>query len=183
MAQNILLLARFFCDRMLLTHLSVGSLLEQELGCTFVTIECGASNCASHEIAYHGIRSLARFDDFRQGYSYQPVRVMRSPVRVELIADASLTYADENDESFDLVIKSDIECRNMDIIPKGYCIGWINGPVTMLVLRDEFGDEIANKALKIERGKLIAKHDLQMFMATTDVDMAKNDCMFYIISL
>ena len=173
----------FFCDRMLLTHLNVGALIEQELGCTFIAIECGASSDASHEIAYHGIRSLALSDDFRQGDCFAPIHVMKSPVRVELVADASLIYADENDESFDLVIKSDIESCNMDIIPEGYCIGWINGPVTMLILRGEFGDEITNQALKIEQGKLITKHDLQMFMATSDVDMAKNDCLFYIVSL
>lgn len=178
-----LALSSFFCDRMVLTKLNVGSLLEQDLGCPFITVECGASDCSAHELAYQGIKALARCEDFKPGHHYQPVQVMRNPLRVELTPGASLIYADKNLPQTDLVIKADIESRNMDIIPKGYCLGWINGDESIMVVRDEFGIEIENECLKVEQGQLVAKHDLQMFMATNIVEMAISDCLFYVINL
>ncbi|MEE4244682.1 MAG: succinylglutamate desuccinylase/aspartoacylase family protein, partial [Kangiellaceae bacterium] len=60
-------LAGVFTNTVIVTHLVVGSLMEQPFGCPVVTIECGgAQQLASHKLAYDGLTKLAELPSVNQ---------------------------------------------------------------------------------------------------------------------
>jgi hypothetical protein len=179
-----LALNSFFCARMILTRLKVGSIMDQDFGCPFLTLECGGANDeTAHQVAYHGIEALAWCDDFSLGHHFWPVQVMEHPMRVEIMAGTTLAFDAKNQPEIDLCLVDDIENRNLDITPADHCLGWVNVDKPVIKVLNEDGYVVPIEPFKIENNKLLTRCDLQLFMASTSVDAVMNDCLFYVVCL
>lgn len=178
-------LASFFCNSMILTGLKIGSLMEQDFSCPCITIECGGSqDSSSHDVAYQGIKEFTNSLDCKAGHHPNEVEVLTHPLRVELKPGVSLSYDFEVNKQVDVCICASIEHHNVGITEKGSFLGWVNhNGLRNLQIRDEQGMELASDLFEIQDGRLLTTIDMRLFMATTRVDIAQKDCLFYVIPI
>lgn len=168
-----------FCQQMILTGLRMGSLMEEEFGCPVVTIECGGCNDpAAHEVAYQGIQNLAS----NVITTELPLTIMRHPMRIEVRSGARLVYDDCPQPQSDLCILTTIEQYNSQITPAGTHIGWASSTRELLI-RDEAGSELPHQLFSVDNHRITTCCALQLFMATTQEEIALNDCLFYAIEI
>ncbi|MDF2179420.1 succinylglutamate desuccinylase/aspartoacylase family protein [Aliiglaciecola sp. CAU 1673] len=179
-----LAMAGYFTDRMILTGLRMGALMEQELADPIITIECGgAMDSGSHETAFRGLCALAQAKDLQLG-TIQKVELLRHPIRVELRQEQSLAYGYDRVSDVDVSICASIEHKNQGITPQGSFLGWINnGGLDNLIVRDEAGNELPQQMFTLDGDKLHTAKPLRFFMATTRADIAVNDCLFYVVEV
>jgi hypothetical protein len=176
-------LASFFCQSMILTGLKIGSLMEQDFACPIITIECGGSqDSRSHDVAYQGIKEFTNAMDCCAGHQPNRIEVLKHPLRVELNKGVSLSYNFERDKSVNVCICASIEHHNVGITGKGTFLAWINeGGLGNLQVKDEHGLELQSDLFELQDGRLLTSKDMRLFMATTRVDIAQTDCLFYVI--
>ena len=180
---DIRALASFFCRRMILTGLNLGSLMEIDVPAPIVTIECGgAADLEAHDVAYHGLREICAAPCFKDGEHHKLVEVLNHPMRVELRDEASLDYGLTHNPDASVTIKSDIEHCNTGITKSGTLLGWVRREtLDNFIIKDEDGVNVTKNILKIQSGILSTAVDVRIFMATTRPDIAKSDCLFYIV--
>src|SRR5690606_2617647 len=108
-------LARLFCERMLITGLRLGALVEySERSVPTVTIECGgAYDPRSDEIAYEGLlRSVNAEDVPTPPAADWELDILHEPVRVEISADASICDREAMAADTDITLPPDVEHHN-----------------------------------------------------------------------
>lgn len=178
------ILASYFCPRIIMTGLLIGSLMEIDAGCPILTIECGgADDFEAHHTAYRGICDITKSCDcLSEGGRFKPVEVLHHPMRVELVHSASLSYTAERDPTVTVNLSDDIEVCNKGIVLAGTPIGWVgSGTLDAFKVLDEAGNNVASSILMLDGEQLKTAQDLQIFMATTRADIAKSDCLFYVV--
>jgi len=110
------------------------------------------------------------------------VSVIYKPLRLRLNAGVTLNYAPSNNHSADVVLKATIEKYNYHIIPKNTEIGWLNQQSDeMFLLINEYDHNIFNDYFRVQNNTLICATDLKFFMATTNKEIALNDCLLYVV--
>jgi len=176
-------LISYFCPLAILTGLKVGSLMEEEFNCPIVTIECGgAQDESAHDLAYEGIKKFTEHHDIFSPQSEIPVEVMHHPMRIEVREPVRIAYHTERIDTVDICLFSHIENYNQGLTPKGTALGWLNShDLGDIIVRDEQGAELPAELFRLKKNQLITRHDMNIFMATTDMDIAKEDCLFYAI--
>lgn len=173
-------LASFFCQTMMYTRLSLGSLMEQNFNCPVVTIECGGSkDQQAHEMAYQGVHEFLMADNLFGGHHYMLVDIVEHPLRLELDPKTKLSFADKNDPDADVTLVSDIEQHNMGVTRADCLIGWSNVGCAPFTVRNEAGDVQSDSIIYCKDGQILTRHKLRIFMATTNHRIALNDCLFY----
>ncbi len=91
-------LTSLFTDRLIMTDLRLGALMEySEQEVPTVTIECGGSqDDQAHQLAYEGLaRYASRPDVLSLEKAEWDVEVLRNPIRVELVPEATIEYLTE----------------------------------------------------------------------------------------
>lgn len=179
-------LASLFTQRMIVTHLRMGALMEiSESLFPTVTIECGGRlDPDAHATAWDGLcRYFESEDVLHSGDTDWGLEVLHNPVRLELNADVSLTYSEDVSDSHNLVLPPTIENYNAGVTPKGTYIGWLSGERLEDVFRTENSQEqcVLNEMLYLEGQKLYTRQDLKLFMVTGNAAIAKMDCLFYAV--
>lgn len=173
-------LASFFCQTVMYTRLKLGSLMEQDFDCPIVTLECGgAKDQIAHEMAYQGLHEFLAVEDIFSGHHLKLVDIVEHPLRLEFNHDYSLIFAEHKDESKDVTLVSDIEQHNMGTTRADCFIGWSNTGIEAFTVRNEQGDVQSSHLLYCEEGKLYTVHPMRIFMATSNLEIAKKDCLFY----
>ena len=178
------ILASYFCPRMIMTGLSLGSLMEIDADFPILTIECGgADDFEAHHTAYRGICDITKKSDcLRTGGRFSPVEVLHHPMRLELVADTSLSYTAERDATVDVNLSSAIEAFNKGPVSKDTPLGWVeSGTLDALTVFDEKGNNVVSSILKLDGKQLKIAQNMHIFMATTRPDIAKADCLFYMV--
>ena len=178
------ILASYFCPRMIMTGLSLGSLMEINVGFPILTIECGgADDFEAHHTAYRGICDITKKSDcLRTGGRFSPVEVLHHPMRVELIDNVSLSYTAERDTTVAVNLSDDIEICNKGLVISGTPLGWVSsGTLDAFIVLDEMGNNVASSVLKLDGKQLKTAQNMQFFMATTRTDIALADCLFYVV--
>ncbi len=178
------ILASYFCPRIIMTGLSLGSLMEIDAGCPILTIECGgADDQQAHEMAYRGICDVTKSNDcLNEGGRFKPVEVLHHPMRLELVVDASLSYTAEHDTNVDVNLSSAIEAFNEGPVSENTPLGWVeSGTLDALTVFDEKGNNVISSVLKLDGKQLKIAQNMHIFMATTRPDIAKADCLFYMV--
>ena len=121
-------LTSLFTDRLIMTDLRLGALMEySEQEVPTVTIECGGSqDDQAHQLAYEGlVRYASRPDVLSLEKAEWDVEVLRNPIRVELVPEATIEYLTEPSGRADLTLPPDIEHRNFGIVSPNEPLGWI----------------------------------------------------------
>ncbi|WP_246722781.1 succinylglutamate desuccinylase/aspartoacylase family protein [Aliikangiella sp. G2MR2-5] len=177
---NVLDLVSLFTQKLILTGLKVGALMEMSFGAPIATIECGgASEIESHQVAFNGLNRFFMRKDIFDRHANQ-VQVHRHPIRIELVGDASVGFCHHRLPTTDITLRADVEQLNRQHTPAGEFLGWYN-PKNELPLKavDEQGKDQIRKIIEAKDGCLFARSGLQLFMVTTIPEIATNDCLFY----
>lgn len=174
-------LTALFANKLIVTGLGVGALMEVPFDAPVITVECGGANeLMSHQVATEGLEAYFTRDQLF-GHREKEVTLHHNPIRIELIEDASVGYASHKLLCSDITLIPDIEQFNRQPTPSGEFLGWFNGEGALpLRAVDEKKQCQIDNLLYCEDGRIYAKQTLQMFMATTNQDIASNDCITYV---
>jgi len=177
---QVLDLISLFTNKVILTGLHVGAIMEQDFSAPIVTIECGgAGQIQSHQLAITGLEKLASNESIFDHHA-DKVDIHRHPCRVELNKGVVLGFGDYPLMTADITILKDAERLNNQITPQGELIGWYEKDNQLpLIAEDEQGNNKLSALLYLENGGIYTKQSLQIFMATKQLDIATNDCLFY----
>lgn len=180
---NTLSIASFFSSTLILSDLQIGSMMEKNFHCPFVTIECGNSKDEqAHEVAYAGIKKAIcckRIDFIHQE---RPVEVIYRPLRLKLNQAINLSYAEYDKGNKGVTLKSHIECFNFGSAHQDEMLGWVDGNgLKNLKLMDKNGLNVLHEYFYIRENQLVCRCDLRLFKATRNKANAMNDCLFYIV--
>ncbi|WP_179957431.1 succinylglutamate desuccinylase/aspartoacylase domain-containing protein [Exilibacterium tricleocarpae] len=177
-------LAGFFCRRLIVTDLRLGSLMEIDAGCPAVTIECGgARDEESQATALAGIENITTADVLFPAAPRHELEVLHHPVRVILKPAVTVTYSASPSEDSDVTLWPDIERCNYGITPVDRCLGWVGpGGLRQLAAPDTAGIDRVSHLLREDNGWLYPARNLRLFMATTNAKIARDDCLFYAVA-
>jgi hypothetical protein len=175
-------LTSLFSDHLVITDLRLGTLMEAtEHDWPTVTIECGgANNHLSHELAYQGLVRYTTLDSLDQ--RAPGVTVAHHPLRVEIRTGATLAYGTGPVDGVDVSLPADVDLLNFGILSSQDTLGWI-GPdgLGALFTRDAEGRDCSHEIFMNEKGILRLRRPSRIMMATTRLDIAKSDCLFYVL--
>ncbi len=176
-------LASFFCQTLILSDLSLGSLMEQEFACPFITIECGGSlDEQAHEVAFAGISHIAQCENIGYIHQEKRVEVIYRPLRLQVNSDVNLSYAEHDEGYSGVTLKNNIEYFNFGGAHQNEMIGWIDGNgINNLQLLDKKGKNVIDEYFYTRENLLVCKQNLRIFKATTNKKVALNDCLFYVV--
>ncbi|TWX71773.1 hypothetical protein ESZ36_00620 [Colwellia demingiae] len=178
-------LASLFCQTLILSDLNIGSIMEQNFDCPFITIECGGcQDEQAHEIAFSGISQVAQCDNIGYIHQEKPVEVIYRPLRLQLKQEIKLSYAQHDEGYSGVTLKDNIECFNFGSAHQDDMIGWIDGNgLDNLQLIDKSGKDVLDQYFYARENQLVCLHNLRLFKATTNKNTAINDCLFYVVKL
>jgi hypothetical protein len=179
-------IASLFVERVVDTDLVLNSLMEgADRFAPSVTVECGgASQPRSHEVAYAGLRRVAQEARAPQDIELAgPLAVLGHPLRVELVADAHVAFADHAVESADITLDPDIDLHNFGRLAAGEPIGWL-GARGLEVVRVVGAKPVdTTRLFEARDGRLVAKRPLEPLMVTIDPEIAISDCLMYVVEV
>ena len=180
-----LALASLFCQTLILSDLSMGSIMEKDFNCPFITIECGGcQDEQAHEIAFSGISQVGHCDNIGYIQQEKPVEVVYRPLRLQLKANIQLSYAQHDEGYSGVTLKENIECFNFGSAHQDEMLGWIDGNgLDNLQLIDKSGTNVLTQYFYARENQLVCRHNLRLFKATTNKSTAINDCLFYVVKL
>jgi hypothetical protein len=173
-------LISLFTNKVILTGLHVGAIMEQNFSAPIVTIECGgASEKKSHQVAIEGIDKYTNRNIIFDLHA-DTVDIHRHPCRIELKPNVTLGFGQEPLVTADVTVCADAEHLNKQLTPAGELIGWYeNDEQLPLIAKDEQGNDQLSNLFILKSGGIYTKQSLQIFMATKELDIANNDCLFY----
>ncbi len=175
------ILAGVFVDMLIVSELQMGSLMEQNFKCPVITVEVGGSkDPKSFDVAMEGIEKYFLkknlFEDSGK------MSIFQNPLRLELVAQSQVGHDESPLNGKDITIRSDIESLNSVAIGTNEFLGWMDSEKSS-VLRVRSADQKQNVSeyFSIRQGRLYPKTPMTLFMATTRVDIAASDCLFYFV--
>lgn len=176
-------LASFFCQTLILSDLQLGSLMEQDFSCPFITIECGSSvDEQAHEIAYAGVSHIANCENIGYIHQEKSVEVIYRPLRLQVKDGVNLSYAEHDEGYSGVTLKSNIEYFNFGGANQDEMIGWIDGNgMDNLQLLNKKHCNVIDEYFYIRENQLVCRQNLRIFKATTNKQVALNDCIFYVV--
>lgn len=178
-------LAGLFCDTVILSGITLGALMEQNFNCPVLTIECGgAFDEQAHQVAYQGISSLANKACIINSRHHAPVEIVYSPMRLTLNHGVELSFAQHDEGNQGVTLIENIEQFNFGSIHKGQIFAWLdNQGLANLTLKNDAGENVITEYFYLSGNRLLCAKHFRIFMATTNVQIAKTDCLFYIVDL
>ncbi|MEW6996394.1 succinylglutamate desuccinylase/aspartoacylase family protein [Colwelliaceae bacterium BS250] len=176
-------LTALFCQSLILSDINLGALMEQDFGCETVTIECGASqDLQAHEIAFSGIKELACLDDISRCHFDKNVDVYLQPMRLQLKPNTPLSYSLADEGKTGLTLVENIEQHNFGLLRCNQMLGWLdNNGLDNLQILDINNNNVVAQYFTLRSNQLVAKTDLNIFMATKNSAIATTDCLLYLI--
>ncbi|WP_458526594.1 hypothetical protein [Onishia taeanensis] len=182
-------LASHFCDQLIVTDFRLGSLMELPLtvpalaDCPIFTLECGgARDPAALEVAGSVYRRLGDWPDLATLSTAPALEVLVHPLRVELRPGASIAYARQPVPGVEVTLWARIDTCNRGVTDPGTCLGWLGeGGLAHLRATDARGFDRIGELLCTRDGRLFPRRPLRLFMATTHADIARSDCLFYVV--
>ncbi|MCC2616577.1 succinylglutamate desuccinylase/aspartoacylase family protein [Aestuariibacter halophilus] len=173
-------LASVFAERLIVTDIRLGSLMEQSLGCPIVTVEAGGANDPHADLnAYQGIVSL-----LSNGLPYRhqrPLEVLHHPRRLEIKPHVRITYAERREPGFNMTFCRDIERFNHGITPAGQTLAWLDRQELNDLCHLDRSDMDVGQFFSAAEGVLRPTRDLKLFMITNRADIALSDCLCYFV--
>jgi len=182
---DTLSLASFFCQTLILSDLQLGSLMEQEFSCPFITIECGGSfDEQSHEVAFSGVSHIANCENIGYIHQEKNVEVIYRPLRLQTKNNINLSYAEHDEGYCGVTLKNNIECFNYGGANQDEMIGWIDGNgIENLQLIDKDNNNLIDEYFYTRENQLVCRQNLRIFKATLNKQAALNDCLFYVVTI
>jgi hypothetical protein len=180
---DTLSLASLFCQTLVLSDLHIGSIMEQDFNCPFITIECGGcQDEQAHEVAYSGVSQVSDCDAIGYIHQEKQVEVIYRPLRLRLSAGVELSYAQHDEGNSGVTLKDNIEYFNFGSAQQDEMLGWTDGKgLGNLQLTDKHGADVLNEYFYTRENQLVSKHNIKIFKATKNKVIATKDCLFYLV--
>ena len=179
-------LVSLFTQRLIVSNLRMGALMDiSEHSYPTVTVEVGGRmDDEAHELAYEGLcRYFAAENVLAQEETDWGLELLCDPIRLELVENVTLTYAEAQRDSYDITLKPDIEHHNFGTVLPDTMLGWAKGPEQALFNAWDMGGRCAvTKLVRIKNGELYPAQPLKLFMITNNAAIAQSDCLFYAVA-
>lgn len=179
-------IAVLFTRRLVVCPLDLGALMETSSDtCPVVTVEVGGrGDPGADDIALSGLQRFARAHDIRPGHNMtERLEKLYAPLRLELRAGVTLTYADEAQRGHDVTLNPVIEHHNFGTVTVNTPLGWTRAdPRQLFHARDAGGVCAVRQLLRVVDGVLYPAQSLILFMITTHAGIAESDCLFYAVA-
>jgi len=182
---DTLTLASFFCQTLILSDLNIGSIMEQEFDCPFITIECGGGHDEqAHEVAFAGITQVCQCNAIDYIHQEKSVEVIYRPLRLQLRNGVNLSFAQHDEGYSGVTLKDNIEYFNFGSAHQDEMLGWTDGQgLNNLQLVDKNGHDVLTEYFYTRENQLVCRHNIKLFKATTNKSIATNDCLFYLVKV
>ncbi len=179
-------LVSMFTHRMIVSDLQLGALMEiSSHQMPVVTIECGGSqDQQSHRLATEGLEYyLTEPDILRSVQTDLSLEYFRHPLRLELSDSSDIAYGDHSLLESGITLLPSIENYNFGYIDRNNQLGFIAGEIdSVLSIRNPQGEQPASTYFELRMGAIYPKQSLKLFMVTTNPEIARKDCLFYLVS-
>jgi hypothetical protein len=180
-----LALTALFAPRVMHSELRLGTFTDAWEGLApAVTIECGQAGTLEADATAHA--GLVRFLELPTLDPHQvtsPMAVFVSPVRMKLRPGLGLAFADRPIAAVDVVLHPALDSLNFLTVARDQPIGLVGDEAAAgqwpFEAHDERGRECSREYLTIDGGVIRAARSFVPIMATTDVRIAIDDCLFY----
>ena len=178
-------LASFFCQTLILSDLHIGSIMEQDFDCPFITVECGGGQDEqAHEVAFAGISQICQCHAIGYIHQEKSVEVVYRPLRLQIKSGVNLSFAQHDEGYSGITLKKNIECFNFGSAHQDEMLGWTDGQgLNNLQLVDKNGCDVLNEYFYTRENQFVCRHNIKLFKATTNKTIATNDCLFYLVKV
>ncbi|SEK88027.1 Succinylglutamate desuccinylase / Aspartoacylase family protein [Colwellia chukchiensis] len=181
---NVLSITSYFCDTLLLSDIRIGGLMEVDFPCPVVTIECGGKmDDQAHDVAFKGIKQFAQCDSQCALPQDKAVQILYKPLRLTIKPDRKLSFSKHDENYSGVTLRDNIEQFNYGGCCDGLVLGWLDdkGLENLEMLNDQ-GVNVIDKYFRVDENKLLCASNLKIFMASTEKDIARSDCLFYVVN-
>lgn len=177
-------LVSLFTHRMIVTDLELGALMEiSETMMPTVTVECGgAQDPESNAVASEGLTKFISYDSVLSiGHTDMSLEFFHNPIRLELREGSDIAYGDHCLLTDGVTLIADVEHFNFGFVNPYTRIGFVSGSLEdNLTALDTTGRERVNDYFQVRDGELYPSRTLKLFMVTTNPEIARKDCLFYL---
>jgi len=168
------------------SDLRLGALMDA-LGWAFpmVTIESGrAGDPVADELALAG---LCRFASNEHVVGLEvdcpPIGVLTDSIRVRIRDGYRLAFANRADPEADLTMALDVDRHNFQMLAAGDVVAWLGARDSWPILAlDASGNDRSNEVFVTDGSTIRMRVERMPIMMTTDVEIARSDCLFYLVS-
>ncbi len=178
-------LVSLFTHRMIVTDISLGALMEiSDAMMPTVTIECGGSQDAeSNLMAVDGLIKYLTYEHVLSNkHTDMSLEFFHNPIRLELLESSDIAYGDHSLMESGVTLLPDIENHNFGYVDSGNRLGFISGVLSEhLKVYGPSGEEAIEDYFEVKEGALFPKRRLKFFMVTTNPEIARKDCLLYLV--
>lgn len=179
-------LVSLFTRRMVVTGIRLGALMEtSRAGRPVVTIECGGSqDPESNRTAIDGLERYFTLDDvLSPGRRDMALEVFHHPMRLELAEGGDIAFGERSLLEGGVTLRADIENHNFGYVGPDDRLGFVSGGLAgnLSVKDPDSGRERVGEFFRLEGDALHPSRRLKLFMVTTNPEIARKDCLFYLV--
>jgi len=178
-------LACIFTNSLVITDIRLNALMEVDLGCPVITVECGGNHSElSHLFAYNGIHKFLSVEDLSHIEVTSDLQHYWHPLRLELKKGYMLDYGKGPVKNADITLCHSVEFQNFGTTVPEKRLGWLGSKgLDCLLLKDTDNNNLIEEYFENNDGELHTKKHLHLFMVTTIKTIAETDCLFYLSSV
>jgi len=179
-------LVSLFTHRMIVTDIKLGALMElstQER--PMITIECGgAQDEESHLLAAEGLKRFMELENVLSvQHSDMSLEFFHNPMRLELTEGSDIAYGDHSLLQDGVTLLPDIENHNFGYVDPDVKLGFVAGNLAdKLKINNPLGEENIGDYFRLEDGALYPSRRLKLFMVTGIPEIARKDCLCYLVT-
>lgn len=178
-------LVSLFTHRMIVTDIILGSLMEiSETMMPTVTIECGgAQDPESNLLATEGLHKYISYGEvLTVGHTDMSLEFFHNPLRLELTEGADIAFGNHCLLDDGVTLIPEIEHFNFGFVTPATRLGFVSTELSnCLSARDAEGTEKLLDYFQLLDGELYPTRRLKLFMVTTNLEIARKDCLFYLV--
>ncbi len=175
-------MAALFGTRYILSDLRLGSLTEAtEDDFPSIAVECGrAGDPNADRVALRGLRAYLQLQtiDFTE---VPRLEILEKPVRVSLRPQVSFAFATAPVANVSFTIDDNVDRHNFQELRPGQLIGWVYGLDWPIQAIGANGRDRSHELFVRNGNRLETAQPVIPIMMTTNTEIAKSDCLFYIV--
>ncbi len=179
-------LVSLFTHRMIITDIRLGALMEMStVERPIVTIECGgAQDSESHQLAAEGLRKFVELGDvLTVHHTDMSLEFFHNPMRLELREASDIAYGDHCLLEDGVTLLPEIENFNFGYVTSKDRLGFVSGKLgANLTVKNPLGEDQITNYFQLQDGALYPACRLKLFMVTTNPEIARKDCLLYLVT-
>jgi hypothetical protein len=169
--------------RLVHSELRLGTIIEATAGdFPGVTIECGrAGDPLADRVALAGLTRYAAIAALETRRVLVPeLEILEQPIRVCARDGVRIAFAEAPSPGAQLTLRGDIDRHNFELLLPGVPVGWVAaGSPWPIEARGADGEDVSRDLFRLREGLLETRRGGIPIMMTTDVEVARSDCLFY----